>query len=56
MLELTVAMIAGLIAAWLFVEFKPEWVIPLAAIMVGTHYGAFQSAYGMKAVLCDWRR
>ncbi len=46
-LESTITMIAGLVAAWLFVDFKPEWVMPLAAIMVGTHYFAFRTAYGM---------
>ncbi|MEO1920590.1 MAG: hypothetical protein ABGW84_01745 [Sphingomonadaceae bacterium] len=46
-LEGTIAMIGGLIAAWLFLPFKPEWVIPLAAIAVGTHYFAFRTAYGL---------
>lgn len=46
-LEGTIAMIGGLIAAWLFLPYKPEWVIPLAAIAVGTHYFAFRTAYGI---------
>ena len=45
-LESTIAMIAGLFAAWLFLDSKPEYVMPLAAIMVGTHYFAFKTAYG----------
>jgi hypothetical protein len=48
-LEGTIAMIGGLIAAWLFLPYKPEWVIPLAAIAVGTHYFAFRTAYGIAA-------
>jgi hypothetical protein len=48
-LEGTVAMIAGLFAAWLFLPLKPELVFPLAAIAVGTHYGIFKTAYGDRA-------
>lgn len=40
-------MIAMLIAAWLFIPFRPDLVFPLAAIAVGTHYFGFRSAYGM---------
>ena len=47
-LESTIAMIAGLIAAWLFLPYQPDYVMPLAAIMVGTHYFAFRTAYGDK--------
>lgn len=47
-LESTIAMIAGLIAAWLFLPYQPDYVMPLAAIMVGTHYFAFKTAYGDK--------
>lgn len=45
-LESTIAMIAGLFAAWLFLDYEPYLVMPLAAIMVGTHYFAFKTAYG----------
>jgi len=45
-LECTIAMIGGLFAAWLFIGPKPEWVFPLAAIAVGTHYFVFKTAYG----------
>jgi hypothetical protein len=45
-LESTIAMIGGLFAAWLFIGSMPEYVFPLAAIAVGTHYAAFRSAYG----------
>lgn len=47
LLESTIAMIGGLIAAWLFLPYKPDWVIPLAAIAVGTHYFVFRTAYGI---------
>lgn len=45
-IESTVAMIGGLFAAWLFIPFKPEYVFPLCAIAVGTHYAVFKTAYG----------
>jgi len=45
-MESTIAMIAGLFAAFLFLDHAPELVMPLAAIMVGTHYFAFRTAYG----------
>ncbi|QFT78096.1 hypothetical protein [Erythrobacter sp. THAF29] len=45
-LESTIAMIAGLFAAWLFLDYNPDLVMPLAAIMVGTHYFTFKTAYG----------
>lgn len=45
-LECTIAMIGGLIAAWLFLPFQPDFVFPLAAIAVGTHYAVFRTAYG----------
>ena len=47
-LESTVAMIGGLVAAWLFLPLKATWVFPVAAIAVGTHYAAFRTVYG------DW--
>lgn len=47
-LESTIAMIAGLFAAWLFLRHDETLVMPLAAIMVGTHYFAFRTAYGDK--------
>jgi hypothetical protein len=45
-LESTIAMIGGLFAAWLFLPFKPDYVFPLAAIAVGTHYAVFKTIYG----------
>lgn len=48
-LESTVAMIGGLVVAWLLLPTRPEWAFPLAAIAVGTHFFAFRTAYG------DWR-
>lgn len=45
-LECTIAMIGGLLAAWLFLPHAPELVMPLAAIAVGTHYFVFRTAYG----------
>ena len=47
-MESTIAMIAGLFAAWLFLKYDPALVMPLSAIMVGTHYFAFRTAYGDK--------
>lgn len=48
-LESTVAMIAGLFAAWLFLRHDPALVMPLAALAVGAHYFAFRTAYGLFA-------
>lgn len=45
-LESTIAMIGGLLPAYLFLYFQPAYVFPLAAIAVGTHYFAFRTAYG----------
>lgn len=45
-LESTIAMIGGLFAAWLFLDFKAAFVFPLAAIAVGTHYAVFRTVYG----------
>ena len=45
-LECTIAMIGGLVAAWLFLRFEPAYVFPLAAVAVGTHYLVFKTAYG----------
>lgn len=45
-LESTIAMIGGLLAAWLFVGRAPELVLPLAAVAVGTHYFVFRTVYG----------
>lgn len=47
-LESTIAMLAGLFAAWLFLPIKPSYVIPLSAIAVGVHYFAFKTLYGEK--------
>jgi hypothetical protein len=45
-LESTIAMIGGLFAAWLILPFQPNFVFPLAAIAVGTHYAVFKTIYG----------
>ena len=45
-LEGTIAMIGGLVVAWLFLPFRPDLVFPAAAIAVGTHYAVFRSVYG----------
>lgn len=45
-MECTVAMIGGLVIAWLFLPFRPGWVFPAAAIAVGTHYAVFKTVYG----------
>lgn len=45
-LESTIAMIAGLFVAWLLLQLKPEFVFPVAALAVGTHYFAFRTVYG----------
>lgn len=45
-LESTIAMIGCLLAAWLLLPVKPEFVFPVAAIAIGTHYFAFKTAYG----------
>jgi hypothetical protein len=45
-LESTIAMIGGLFAAWLFLSYRPDYVFPLAAIAVGTHYAVFKTVYG----------
>ena len=45
-LESTIAMIGGLVVAWLVLPLRPDWVFPIAAIAVGTHFFAFRSAYG----------
>ena len=39
-------MIGGLLAAWLILPHRPEFVFPLAAIAVGAHYFPFRTAYG----------
>ena len=45
-LESTLAMIGGLLAAWLILPFEATLVFPLAAVAVGTHYFVFKTAYG----------
>ena len=45
-LESTIAMIGGLLAAWLILPLKPELAFSLAAVAVGTHYFVFKTAYG----------
>lgn len=41
-------MIGGFLAAWLLIPFRPDFVFPMSAIAVGTHYFGFRTAYG------DW--
>jgi hypothetical protein len=56
--ETVFPMIAGLLAAWLILPHRPEFVFPLAAIAVGAHYFGFRTAYGawiywvLGAVMC----
>ncbi len=45
-LESTIMMIAMLLLAWLLVPVKPDWVLPISAIAIGTHYLPFRSVYG----------
>ncbi|MCJ7420977.1 DUF7010 family protein [Sphingomicrobium astaxanthinifaciens] len=45
-LESTFAMIAGIVIAHLFLGSRPDYVFPLVAIAVGTHFLAFRTAYG----------
>ncbi|MCJ8191390.1 DUF7010 family protein [Sphingomicrobium aestuariivivum] len=45
-LESTLAMIAGIVIAHLFLGSRPDYVFPLVAIAVGTHFFAFRTAYG----------
>jgi hypothetical protein len=45
-LESTISMIAGLVIAWLVLPLRPDWVFPIAALAVGTHFFAFRTAYG----------
>jgi hypothetical protein len=44
--ETIFSMIGGLLAAWLFIPHRPDFVFPLAAIAVGAHYFGFRTAYG----------
>lgn len=45
-IESTIAMIGGLFAAWLLLQYAPDFAFPVAAIAVGTHYFAFATLYG----------
>jgi hypothetical protein len=47
-IETIVPMITGLMAAWLLMPYRPEFVFPISAIAVGAHYFGFRTAYG------DW--
>lgn len=47
-METVFPMIGGLFAAWLLLPHRPDFVFPLSAIAVGTHYFGFRTAYG------DW--
>jgi len=59
--ETVIPMIGGLLGAWLLLPFRPELVLPMAAIAVGAHYFGFRSAYGDRtfwlpgAILCGIR-
>lgn len=48
-LESTVAMIGGLFAAWLLLPLRSDFVFPVAAMAVGTHYAVFTTVYGDRA-------
>lgn len=41
-------MIVTLFVAFLFVRNQPEYVFPIAAMAVGSHYCGFRSAYGLQ--------
>jgi hypothetical protein len=45
-LECTIAMIAGLLPAYLFLHVHPAYVFPAAALAVGAHYFVFRTVYG----------
>ena len=47
-IETIVPMIAGFMAAWLLMPYRPDFVFPMSAIAVGAHYFGFRTAYG------DW--
>lgn len=47
-IETVFPMIGGLLAAWLLIPYRPDFVFPVAAIAVGAHYFGFRTAYG------DW--
>lgn len=47
-IETLFPMIGGFFAAWLLIPYQPDFVFPMSAIAVGTHYFGFRSAYG------DW--
>ncbi len=47
-IETVFPMIGGLLAAWLLLPYRPDFVFPVAAIAVGAHYFGFRTAYG------DW--
>jgi hypothetical protein len=45
-LESTIAMIAAFLPAFLFLNVRPDYVFPLAALAVGAHYFVFRTVYG----------
>ncbi len=47
-IETIFPMIGGLLAAWLMIPYRPDFVFPISAIAVGAHYFGFRTAYG------DW--
>lgn len=47
-IETIFPMTTGLMAAWLLIPSRPEFVFPMSAVAVGAHYFGFRTAYG------DW--
>ncbi|SFP99236.1 DUF7010 family protein [Sphingomonas rubra] len=45
-LESTISMIGGLVAAWLLIPLRAEYVFAVAAIAAGTRYAMFKTIYG----------
>jgi hypothetical protein len=54
-LESTIAMIGGLVAAWLLIPLRAEYVFPVAAIAAGTRYAVFQDYLRRPSVLAVGR-
>ena len=45
-IETVFPMIGGFLAAWLLLPHRPDFVFPISAIAVGSHYFGFRTAYG----------
>jgi len=45
-IETLPAMFVGLFIAYTFISINPEYVFPIAAMAVGSHYFSFRTAYG----------